>query len=43
MISLFYWAWNKTEITDFTNELFIGILTEGNKQHNLDQTQLLSG
>ena len=28
---------------DFTNESFIGIVTEDNKQHNLDETQLLPG
>ena len=44
MISLFYWAWKKnTEMIDYTNESFIGILTEDNKQHNLDKTQLLPG
>ena len=32
-----------TEMIDYTNESFIGILTEDNKQHNLDSTQLLPG
>lgn len=32
-----------TEMIDYTNESFIGILTEDNKQHNLDKTQLLPG